>query len=173
MASDPVGPRSHNRARPKPLTASQRYATYGEGTRWDYSAGKWKPGYRPDLTRIHVPQLEGIRKTNNRILVNAKIAERFLGLWAAWEQAGLLDCVLTYAGCYNARKVRGGRRVSDHAFAIAFDINVAWNRLGHAPALWGDRGSVLQLVPIAIDHGFYWGGDFAKRPDGMHFGVAV
>jgi len=27
-------------------------------------------------------------------------------------------------------------------------------------------------VSIAHDHGFYWGGHFAKRRDGMHFEVA-
>jgi hypothetical protein len=33
-------------------------------------------------------------------------------------------------------------------------------------------GSVFNLVSIAHDHGFYWGGLFTKRRDGMHFEVA-
>ena len=33
------------------------------------------------------------------------------------------------------------------------------------------KSSVRELVPIAHDHGFYWGGHFS-RCDGMHFEVA-
>jgi len=28
-------------------------------------------------------------------------------------------------------------------------------------------------VPLANEHGFYWGGHFRHRPDGMHFEIAV
>ena len=51
----------------------------------------------------------------------------------------------------------------------AFDINVAWNGLGVQPALLGQKGSVRELVEIAFEHGFIWGGWFTNRPDGMHF----
>ena len=33
------------------------------------------------------------------------------------------------------------------------------------------KGSVRQLVPIANELGFYWGGHFNRR-DGMHFEMA-
>jgi len=62
--------------------------------------------------------------------------------------------------------------LSNHAFGSAFDINASFNALGVEPARVGDRGCVRELVTIANDHGFYWGGHFAKRPDGMHFEVA-
>jgi hypothetical protein len=52
------------------------------------------------------------------------------------------------------------------------DINVAWNGLGRQPAFVGQKGSVRELVPAAEKHGFYWGGFFASRPDGMHFEAA-
>ena len=32
--------------------------------------------------------------------------------------------------------------------------------------------SAKQLVPLANKHGFYWGGHFESRPDGMHFEMA-
>ena len=34
-----------------------------------------------------------------------------------------------------------------------------------------DKGCVRELVPIAHDHGFYWGGHFTRQ-DGMHFELA-
>jgi hypothetical protein len=37
----------------------------------------------------------------------------------------------------------------------------------------GQHGSVRELVSIANEHGFFWGGHFDKRRDGMHFEVAV
>lgn len=40
------------------------------------------------------------------------------------------------------------------------------------PALEDAQGSLRELVPIANEHGFFWGGHFKRRPDGMHFEVA-
>jgi hypothetical protein len=51
---------------------------------------------------------------------------------------------------------------------MTFDVNFEWNRMGTVPALRGDKGSVRERVPIANEHGFYWGGHFSRR-DGMHF----
>jgi hypothetical protein len=68
--------------------------------------------------------------------------------------------------------VRGSNTtLSNHAWGTGFDINAKWNPLGAVPALRGDTGSVRELVPIAHDHGFFWGGHFS-RSDGMHFEVA-
>ena len=50
--------------------------------------------------------------------------------------------------------------------------NRFWNKLGAEPARRGAKGSVFDLVPLANRHGFYWGGHFAKRRDGMHFEFA-
>ena len=62
--------------------------------------------------------------------------------------------------------------LSNHAFGAAFDINVEWNPLGATPALVGTRGSVRELVPSANRLGFFWGGHYHHRKDGMHFEVA-
>jgi hypothetical protein len=73
-----------------------------------------------------------------------------------------------------ARFVRGRAAqgiLSNHAFGSAFDINYDWNKLGAVPALAGQKGSVRELVSIAQENGFYWGGHF-ERLDGMHFEVA-
>jgi peptidoglycan hydrolase-like protein with peptidoglycan-binding domain len=127
-----------------------------------------------NLVKVTVPQLAGVKgasKTGN-VFFHTKAARAFAALWQAWEKAGVLGQVLTFGGAYNPRFIRGSTSVlSNHAFGTAFDINVEWNPLGAQPALRGSKGCVFDLVPIAHQHGFYWGGHFTRR-DGMHFEVA-
>ena len=54
----------------------------------------------------------------------------------------------------------------------AFDINERWNNLGDPPARLGAQGSVREMVQIANQHGFHWGGHYDGRKDGMHFELA-
>ena len=83
---------------------------------------------------------------------------------------GLLEGVLSFDGAYNPRFMRGSREVlSAHAFGVAFDINARWNRVGTIPEPAGEKGSVRELVALANEFGFFWGGHFKRRPDGMHF----
>lgn len=120
----------------------------------------------PQLVTAQVSQTGKVR-------MHRLVRQSFLELWADWERAGLLSLVLSWEGGFLARYVRGSRTVlSNHAFGSAFDINYAWNKLGHVPAAKGTRGSVRELVPIAHEHGWYWGGHFS-RADGMHFEKAV
>jgi peptidoglycan hydrolase-like protein with peptidoglycan-binding domain len=104
-----------------------------------------------------------------------KLAARQLaGMWADWEAANLLDRILSYDGSFVPRFIRGSTtNLSNHAFGTAFDINADENRLGTRPPLVGQRGSTRELVPIASKWGFYWGGFFGSRADGMHFEVAL
>lgn len=127
-----------------------------------------------NIVTVEVPQLvtAGVRKTP-RVRVHRKIAKQFVDLWAAWEEASLLPYVLTWNGSFVPRLSRGSTKsLSNHSFGSAFDINVKWNRLGHTPARTGTEGSVRELVPIANKYGFYWGGHYKKRKDGMHFEAA-
>lgn len=108
------------------------------------------------------------------VSVHRAIRGQLVRLWQAWEDEGLLDRVTTWAGMWSPRFIRGSRSVlSNHAWATAFDINAPWNGLGAEPAKYGARGCVRDLVPLAHEHGFYWGGHFKGRPDGMHFEAAV
>ncbi len=68
----------------------------------------------------------------------------------------------TWDGCFNIRSKRGGGTLSLHSWAIAIDVNAAWNRLGVAPTL------STGFVKCFTDAGFDWGGLW-PRPDGMHF----
>ncbi|HEX8377668.1 MAG TPA: M15 family metallopeptidase [Pedobacter sp.] len=124
-----------------------------------------------NIIGINIPQISkiaGISKT----YFHKKAALQLQKLWVEWEEAGLLHLVLTWGGTYNPRFIRGSRKtLSNHAFGTAFDINIAWNRLGTVPALANKIGSVRELVTIANNNGFYWGGHFTRQ-DGMHFEVA-
>ena len=100
-------------------------------------------------------------------------AAQLQGLWQDWEAAGLLDRILTYDGAFVPRFIRGSTTtLSNHAFGSAFDINASLNGLGITPPLTGQRGAVRELVQLANTWGFYWGGHFSTRPDGMHFEIA-
>lgn len=128
-----------------------------------------------NVVELHLPQLAKVPGNHGGIMhFHRKAANQLVLLWHEWEAAGLLDRILTFDGGYVPRFVRGRAEdqiLSNHAFATAFDINYAWNKLGVAPAPLGSRGCVYELVAIANSHGFYWGGHF-NRKDGMHFEVA-
>lgn len=127
---------------------------------------------RANIIRVHTPALKSVLG-NRGIRLHRKVKPHFDALIDELEDKELLDLILTWNGSYYPRYVRGSRRtLSNHSYGSAFDVNVQWNRLGRIPALVGDTGSVRELVPIANKHGFYWGGHYRTRKDGMHFEFA-
>ena|ERR1043166_1205422 len=129
-----------------------------------------------NIVRVVIPQLVGVQGAahDGGVRFHKKALNQLIALWKAWEDAGLRDRVLTFDGAFVPRFVRGSRTVlSNHAFGTAFDINAEFNPRGTRPLLVGKKGSVRELVPIANDLGFFWGGHFGTKPDGMHFEVAV
>jgi D-alanyl-D-alanine carboxypeptidase/Putative peptidoglycan binding domain len=129
---------------------------------------------RENIIRISVPQLAGKRgaPASGTVRFHQRTATQLQDLFKAWSKARVLDRVLTWDGSFVSRFVRGGTTLSNHAFGSAFDINAPFNPLGAEPALPGKVGCIYDLVRIAHDHGFYWGGHFSSRRDGMHFEVA-
>jgi len=122
-----------------------------------------------NIIEVQIPQLLKF-KNASPVKFHKKGAPQFIELWNEWEKAGLLHLIINWFGTYQPRFIRGSQTaLSNHAFGTAFDINVKWNMLGVVPALVGTQGSVRELVPIANKLGFYWGGHYPKRPDGMHF----
>ncbi|KAA9340325.1 M15 family metallopeptidase [Adhaeribacter soli] len=125
-----------------------------------------------NIIKVPIPQLNRV-KGSPTVYFHRLAANQLARLWDDWERAGLMHHVLTWEGAYMPRFVRGNNKtLSNHAFGSAFDINYAWNTLGTMPALVGQKGSVRELVAIANENGFYWGGHF-NRSDGMHFEVAL
>lgn len=128
-----------------------------------------------NIVEIAIPQLVEVPGASKGIVhFHRLVKQQFVDLWSAWDAAGLLRNILSYDGDYNPRFIRGKAQeqiLSNHAFGTAFDINAKWNAYGAEPATWGQKGCVYDLVDIAAEHGFYWGGFFSHR-DGMHFEIA-
>lgn len=137
-----------------------------------------------NIVSIAVPQIAqilGIRTNRGvegvgprMVSVHRLVMKSFVEMWQVWAAELLLDRVLTYAGDWVPRFVRGSRTsLSNHAFGTAFDINAPWNGLRRIPARVGQRGCVRELVGIANHYGWWWGGHgwpvHYDRLDGMHF----
>ncbi len=132
---------------------------------------------KENIIVINIPQLNKLGQRwghkNGDIKFHKKGAQQMINMWAAWEKEGLLHLVTDWSGSYYPRFIRGNRtRLSNHSYGTAFDINVRSNGLGKIPPAKGKPGSVRELVPIANDFGFFWGGHYRNRKDGMHFEVA-
>jgi len=128
-----------------------------------------------NIVRVEIPALANVKGSpaGGQVRIHRLIADQFSSLWSRWKTDGLARLVLTWDGSFVPRFVRGSRTVlSNHSFGTAFDINAALNPLGSLPLLAGQKGSVRDLVVTANEHGFFWGGHFEKRPDGMHFEAA-
>lgn len=127
-----------------------------------------------NIVTITIPQLRGVEGApkTGRIRVHTLVQEQMRALFAKWEEKELLQLVKTWEGSFVPRYVRGSSStLSNHTWGTAFDINAQWNPRGAVPALRSREGSVRELVPVANEYGFYWGGHFTRR-DGMHFEVA-
>lgn len=128
-----------------------------------------------NIVRVTIPQLVGVEGAprDGAVWFHKAASEQLVNLFKAWDEAGLIHLIETWAGSFVSRFIRGSRTVlSNHAFGTAFDINAAWNGLGAMPARAGSHGSVRELVPLANEFGFFWGGHYTRRRDAMHFEVA-
>jgi hypothetical protein len=132
----------------------------------------WEAG---NIVSVRIPELAGVRgaPASGSVRFHRLAARQLQDLFKAWSKAEVLSDIVTWDGSFVARFIRGSTTVlSNHAFGSAFDINASFNALGAEPAYPDKQGCVFDLVSIAHDHGFYWGGHFSSRRDGMHFEVA-
>lgn len=124
---------------------------------------------KENIIMVQLPQLSKLG-FGSRAQFHKKAAGQLQALFMAWDAAGLLSYIKQWGGTYCPRFIRGSTStLSNHAFGTAFDINVPWNPLGGTPASEESKGTVIPLVEIANQMGFFWGGHYDKRLDGMHF----
>jgi D-alanyl-D-alanine carboxypeptidase/Putative peptidoglycan binding domain len=138
-----------------------------------------------NIATINIPELDNCLfaegntyavRPVGRIQCHKLAAPKFVQLFAQWHAAGLIDRVITCAGAFSPRLIRGSTtasraNLSNHAWGTALDINDEQNPRKHVPVALDARGCIRELVDIANSLGFFWGGHF--RPfDGMHFELA-
>jgi D-alanyl-D-alanine carboxypeptidase len=130
-----------------------------------------------NIQKTMIPQLKDVpiygSKGSGNLNCHKLVAKQMIKLFQAWEDEGLSHLILSFSGGFTPRFIGGTTTLSNHAFGAAFDINEAWNGQPATPAATGKKGSLRELVPIANDLGFYWGGHYKGKPDGMHFEVVV
>lgn len=127
-----------------------------------------------NIISVEIPQLAKIANPRGtKVKCHRLIANQLKALWETWERVGLLNRVKTYNGLFVQRFMTGtnNTKLSYHAYGIAFDINASTNGYGVNPPAIGEKGSVRELVPYAMDLGFFWGGHFRGSKDGMHFEI--
>ena len=135
--------------------------------------GDW---VKKNIVSVTIPQLKGLEGApkSGRVRFHKNGAKQLKGLFNEIENQGLDKLLVSWAGSFYPRFVRGSTRsLSNHSWGTAFDINAPQNWLGQKPAAVGKKGSLLKIVPIANSYGFYWGGHYRHRFDGMHFELAV
>ncbi|HKQ54197.1 MAG TPA: peptidoglycan-binding protein [Pyrinomonadaceae bacterium] len=130
-----------------------------------------------NIVKVPIPQLIGVTNVphDGKIDFHRLAANQLVKLFEEWDKAKLINRILTFDGSFVPRFVRGSKTVlSNHSFGSTFDINAAFNRRGHMPALVGMEGATRELVTIANENGFFWGGHFKKKKsiDGMHFEIS-
>ena len=161
------------------ITSSDRIKLFGcfqyeaAPTKFNPEAIKILGGWdKNNITSIEVPQLAGVTGMgkSSKIDAHKAVAHQIIDLFQTWDDQGLKNRIISWGGSWAPRFIRGSRTsLSNHAWGTAFDINFQWNALGVKPAQLGEKGCVRELVEIAYEKGFYWGGWFPNRPDGMHF----
>ena len=130
-----------------------------------------------NIVKVNVPQLRGVDDgtsggSNGVIRFHRRGAVQLQKAFEEIEAAGLKSKLLSFAGSYYPRMIRGSTRTpSEHSFGTALDLNAGWNGLGLTPARVGEKGDLHAIAAIFKKWGFEWGGDWEKRPDGMHFQI--
>lgn len=116
------------------------------------------------MTLWDVPEYinKAIPTLPNKIYCNKDITVPLETAFRNIINKGLASEIKTWDGCFNIRLKRGLSSLSLHSWAIAIDINAAWNGLGKTPTM------SKELVACFVEAGFDWGGTWT-RLDGMHF----
>jgi hypothetical protein len=135
------------------VTSAQALKKYGD------------PEKQSALIMWDVPGYLEVGVIPKKIYCNKDMVEPLAKALQALITTGHVSELKTWDGCFNIRKKRGQTSMSLHSWAIAVDLNAAWNCFGCKPVLSAG------FVKCFTDNGFEWGGTWTK-PDGMHFQLA-
>lgn len=108
--------------------------------------------------------------TCERLKLHRAVVEDYTKWMSAIKAAGLGHIILDVNESFSPRLMRGSLdRLSAHCWGICVDINRSFNRLGTTPKFRDQRGSVREIVTLANEFNFWWGGHNRHRRDGSHF----
>lgn len=129
---------------------------------------------KKNIIKVNLPALAlATNGASKSMMFHRECEYQLVKLFERLQKENLHTKILSYAGAFYPRYIRGSRtQLSNHSWGTAFDINVPYNGLGKIPAMIGQTGCIREIVPIANECGFFWGGHFDKRKDGMHFEIA-
>lgn len=169
-----------------------------------YPGGDMQISY-DDLRYLHLLYKDFNNNTQNgELICNKKIADDLLDIFTKLYEADyqidkirLIDeyggdddasCADDNTSCFNYRVVTGGKKLSNHAYGMAIDINPFYN-----PYVKYNNGSPSVLLPataayidrsadfphkidendlcykLFAEHGFKWGGYYKSVKDYQHF----
>jgi len=81
-------------------------------------------------------------------------------------EAGLIDEIETFDGCFCVRKIKGGKSLSVHSWGMAVDLNAAKNPF-NGGCTWSD-----EFLQVWARHGWESGWLWDEPTDAMHFQYA-
>lgn len=173
-------------------TQAEADAFYGNPRGKDGNFSAW--WYNQNLTKIippykvmfgHIPI--------TRIIIHRRCASSALRILnSVWEKIGRDQAkadelgISKFSGSFNYRVIRGGNRLSMHAYGCAWDWDAPNNWLGdRTPTFEEPKGDPLVVgtdhpfVQAHLEEGWTWGFDWnrdkienERRPDAMHFQAA-
>ena len=76
---------------------------------------------------------------------------------------GIESLIHTVDGCWNVRSIVGSSHPSLHSWGLAIDLNASEFPLGSS------KRQEPTLLHLFARRGFFYGGDFYRRPDPMHW----
>ena len=118
-----------------------------------------------NMTLWDVPENLEIGLIPKRVYCNKDMVVPLSHAFNNLIQRDLVKEIVTWDGCFNIRKKRGGSTMSLHSWGVAVDLNAYANCFGCKPKL------TAKFVKCFTDAGFDWGGTWSK-PDGMHMQLA-
>lgn len=127
---------------------------------------KWEPPYKLFYS-------DGKRTPLKTLLLHKKVVPVFTSAYTevmnTFSPQEIKDLRLDISGgTYNYRVVRGGNRLSTHAFGIAIDMDPARNPY---PKVWKEGMINREFCNILMRHGIWWRG-YKGDVDAMHFQCA-
>lgn len=137
--------------------------------------------FRKNMVQVNLPYtmwMDDIKIT--KTWMNKSCADSLLRIMTyVWDENGRdYDRIKSqqlhvFSGAWNIRNMRGGASLSTHAYGVAIDIAAPYNALGKKPGYNKHSFTKDSLIVKAFrEEGWTWGGEWERRPDGMHFQAA-